>query len=104
MKPYREKVKEQKTREQWWSHERPRPELYAAIRGMERVLFHPFVSKYLCFTFVPTGIVYAAPNIIIALSTYSQFAVLQSSLHEAWAHCYCSTLETRMRYAPSDLL
>jgi hypothetical protein len=40
--------------------------------------------------------------IVIASNRYSDFAVLQSSLHEAWVREHSSTLETRQRYALSD--
>ena len=70
---------------------------------MPRVLFHSFTSKYLCFAFVPADIVYAGPHVVIALSGFEVFAILQSSLHNAWVWMYCSTMRTDIRYAPSDL-
>ncbi|MEG3918544.1 restriction endonuclease [Microcoleus sp. T3_A4] len=104
VKPEREKNTFSKSvREKWWLYERSRSELYNAIAGMTRVLFHGFTSKYVCFGFAPTGIVYAGPHVVIALSGYKDFSILQSSLHDVWVFANCSTHETRLRYAPSDL-
>lgn len=103
VKPYRDTVKEEKTRKNWWIHERQRPELYLAAAKLKRVLFHGFTSKYLCFSFLPTDIVFAAPHVVLALDGDEDFALLQSSFHEAWVRKYASTLETRMRYPVSDV-
>src|SRR5262249_27141296 len=77
VKPYRDKVKVSKTREQWWLHERRRPELYAAIAGKKRVLFHGFTCKFLAFSFLPTKVVFAAPHVVIVLDAWGDFAALQ---------------------------
>jgi hypothetical protein len=111
MKIIREKVypdrmgeENRKTYEKmWWQFWRPRVELYRKASQYERILFHPFTSKYLLFSFVPVGIVYTAPHILIVTPENYHFAVLQSNFHESWARKYGSTLETRLRYAPSDV-
>lgn len=87
----------------WWQYWRQRKLLYSHISSMERVLFHAFTSKYVAFGFVPANIVYAAPHVVVATDKDEDFAVLQSSFHEAWVVRYCSTMETRIRYAPSDV-
>jgi methylase of polypeptide subunit release factors len=87
----------------WWQFWRIRADLYRTIQSLERVLFHSFTSKYVCFAFVPTGMIYGSPHIVLALDTVEAFGILQSSFHEAWAFNYCSTHETRLRYAASDL-
>lgn len=104
VKPERAKNKDKQRREKWWRYTRPTIELYKEIAGRDRVLFHAFTSKYVCFGFAPTGIVYARPHVVVALSDYADFANLQSSIHEAWVWDNCSTHETRLRYAPSDLI
>ncbi|EPD84342.1 hypothetical protein HMPREF1529_02408, partial [Microbacterium sp. oral taxon 186 str. F0373] len=40
---------------------------------------------------------------VFASDSYSVQAVLSSSLHQLWAITYGSTLETRVRYTPSDV-
>ncbi|MGL4501656.1 MAG: Eco57I restriction-modification methylase domain-containing protein, partial [Planktothrix sp.] len=88
----------------WWQFWRIRGELYETIAGCDRVLFHGFTSKYVCFGFAATGIIYAGPHVVIALSDYSDFMQLQSSIYDAWVFNKCSTHETRLRFAPSDLV
>ncbi len=102
VKPEREKQKDIYGKRYWWRFLRTRPDLLAAIQRMERVLTVPEVSKYVVFTWQPLGIVYAHPMGVIASSQDSVFAILQSNLHELWARERGSTLETRMRYTPSD--
>ena len=103
VRPERAKNSVQSLRDNWWIFKRRTPELVMATTRYKRVLFHGFTSKYVCFGFVPTGMVYAGPHIVVALPYSCCFAVLQSSLHISWAFAYCSTHETRLRYAPSDL-
>ncbi|MFM2169630.1 MAG: hypothetical protein RIS79_4001, partial [Verrucomicrobiota bacterium] len=79
-----------------------RPGLYNAIKDLQRVIFHPFTSKHLCFDFSPSGVVFCAPHVVIADENISTIGLLQSSIHAVWVWEYCSTLETRIRYAPTD--
>ncbi len=87
---------------EWWHFERLRPELYDATRGLDRVLFHAFVSKYVQFAFLHNGMVYAGPGQVFGLDLTSHFAVLQSRPHEVWVLQFASTLEDRVQYTPSD--
>jgi hypothetical protein len=92
-------------REHWWQYERTRAELYAAIADMERVLFHSFTSKFVQFGFAPSdNIVFAGPHNVIAIGSFSGFAVVQSSFHDVWCFQHASTMETRLRYACGDLI
>jgi hypothetical protein len=102
VKPEREKNNDKQRRELWWRLTRPAMELYRTIENLDRVLFHSFTSKYVCFGFVPNGIVYAGPHVVIAFSEYKYFLILQSNFHDAWVFNNCSTHETRLRYAPTD--
>ena len=103
VKPERDQKNRKVYRERWWQFAERQTALYAAIKGFKRVLFHGFTSKYICFCFVPADIVHAGPHVVIALEGFEHFAVLQSFAHECWAFRYCSTHETRLRYAPTDL-
>ena len=69
---------------------------------MQRVLVNSEVSKHLAYCLVPTGVVYSSTLIVYKLDSHSSFGTLQSSMNEAWALKYSSTLETRLRYSPSD--
>ena len=89
--------------QKWWIYSDKRPALYKAISEKSRILFHSFTGKYVAFSFVPVGYVYAGPHNVFSLDKYSDFAVLQSALHQAWAWKHCSTLETRLRYANKNI-
>ncbi|MNF79489.1 hypothetical protein D3C84_617020 [compost metagenome] len=63
------------------------------------MLFHSFTGKYVSFDFVPTGYVYAGPHNVFALEQFSEFAVLQSSIHQVWAWRVGSTMRNDLRYS-----
>jgi hypothetical protein len=102
VKPQRMTDNRKSYREKWWQFAEKRPDLYSTIRSMDRVICATIVTKYLSFVFEPTDIVFAHRCCIIALEDHSDFAILQSNLHEAWARYYSSTLESRINYSPSD--
>lgn len=127
-----EKVKPERTRlkadgsfvlrkplpERWWQYGEKRPGLYHAIgRGasfvshpkgwtedtpMQRVLAITLVSKTLAFALVPSEIVFANLLAVFALSSFSDFAVMQSNVHASWAWRYCSKMKNDLRYCPVD--
>lgn len=105
--------------ERWWQFGEKRPGLYHAIgRGfqfeshpkgwrsaavrMDRVLVCSLVSKYLAIASVDGSWVYAHRLAVFALDSMAAFALLSSSINDAWARRNSSSLETRLNYAPSD--
>ena len=110
MKIVREKVKPERdkntfsknAKEKWWQYERGRPELYSTIADMKRVLVCSEVTKHLSFCFVPNTSIYSANLDVFASEFESLFAMLQSTIHEAWARMYSSQLETRLKYSPGN--
>jgi hypothetical protein len=86
----------------WWHFERYRPELYTAIRGLERVLVTPQTSNAQGFALVSTGQVYSHTLVVFASGSVSLFAVMQSRLHQEWAAFLGPTMKDDLRYAPSD--
>lgn len=107
-------------RRRWWLHLRPRPELCHAIgRGhafakhplgwhedispMQEVLAFSLHSKYWSPVFIDSKQVFSHALGIIATESYGEFAVLHSSLHGSWAWNFSSSLETRLRYTPTDV-
>jgi hypothetical protein len=103
VKPEREANKYSKTaRERWWLYERSRPELYATIAGLERVLVRARVSSHPAVAFVKTGCVYSEATVVVASGSAAVFAALQGKFHGDWYRAFGSTLETRLRYTPSD--
>ena len=49
-----------------------------------------------------TNIVISHPQNVFTTDRWDLFAVVQSTLHEVWARKYSGSLETRLRYSPSD--
>lgn len=86
----------------WWQFERLRPELYAAIAGLERVLVIPQTSNVQAPAFLPTGMVYGHTLIVFPFTSCAAFAVLQSRSHQLWAAFLGPTMKDDLRYAPSD--
>jgi hypothetical protein len=86
----------------WWQFWRPRAELYAAIRGLNRVLVICRHQPHWCIAFLAAGAVYSEATIVIAMSSNSAFSLFQSRPHEVWARFFGSSLEDRLRYTPSD--
>jgi hypothetical protein len=103
VKPYRDAHRGQIHEKDFWKFSDKRLDSYKTIIGLRRILFHSVPCKYLCFGFVPTGMVYSAPHFVVAFELYWQFGVLQSSFHDVWVFAHCSTLGSGLRYAPSDL-
>ena len=102
VKPQREKSKDKSLRSKWWLYERARLDLYDSIIGFKRVIVAAQTSKFLSISFASTGIIYSNTAIVIALDDYLSLAVLNSSFHIYWIIEYCSKLETRLRYIPTD--
>ena len=59
-------------------------------------------TKYVAFAFFSEDIIFSHALAIIALESYSDFALLHSSLHDIWARKYGSYNLSLLRYAPSD--
>src|SRR5208283_5009132 len=55
-----------------------------------------------CPTFVTTNSIASEATVIFATDSYVAFAVLQSTFHTDWVRRMASSLETRLRYTPSD--
>jgi hypothetical protein len=102
VKPERMKLKRKVRRERWWQFAERCPALYATIKGLENVLVLCRVTKYLSVVVAPTGWVYSIETAVFSLNAPSWLPVLQSSIYEPWVREYTSTLETRLRFSPSD--
>jgi hypothetical protein len=102
VKPEREKNNRAVYRERWWHYGEKRPDLYATIAGMKRVLGVPLVTHHISFAFESADIVFAHRLAVFPFCANSAFALLQSSFHEPWARTYSSSLETRINYSPPD--
>ena len=102
VKPEREAKNDRLARDKWWQFLRPRPELHAAIAGMERVLVISRIGNAFAFIFLPLGMVHNEKTVVFPFPTAGAFAALQSRIHEVWARFFSSTLKDDLQYTPSD--
>jgi hypothetical protein len=91
-------------REKWWLFERSRPELYLNLKPLKFALVACTVTKYLNFTFLPKDWVFDVGTNVIATDSFEVYSIFQSCLHESWARCYGSSLESRLRYTNEDCI
>jgi type I restriction-modification system DNA methylase subunit len=87
----------------WWLFERSRPEMRAAISGLSEVLAITRHSVAVMPVRIRNNAVMSSAMIVFATDAFEDQAVLSSNLHQVWAITYGSTLETRVRYTPSDV-
>jgi hypothetical protein len=102
--PRRETLREKKPRvaENWWQYEARQPSMRKAVRELPRVLLGPQTAKYWFVTWVANGWVYSHMVTVFAFEDDRHAAVLSSTFHDAWARKYSGSLETRLRYSPTD--
>ena len=102
VRPIRQKNNRQLYRERWWQYCEHRPGLRRALAELERCFLIASPSKHLFFSDSPTRIVFTKALYVFTTDRWDLFAVVQSTLHEVWARKYSGSLETRLRYSPSD--
>lgn len=89
--------------QRYWQYADKRPELYASIAGLGRVLGTARVSPSNAVAWVPTNIVLHEKLVVFPSSEGWLFALLQSSIHWEWARAHTSTLGgITLNYSPSD--
>jgi hypothetical protein len=103
VKPVRDVNNRANYRRFWWRYAEHRPGLYKAIEGMDHVLGITLHSKVVMPCRLPTGMVYSHALAIFAHEDGAHLALLSSALHYWWVITYSSSLETRIRYTPSDV-
>jgi hypothetical protein len=104
VKPQREKVNREKYRRLWWQYAEACATLYRTIKPLNRVLvFVTSATKYPLYSEYSQDIVYSNATAVIADNRRSTLAILNSAIHEIWAWKYGSTLESRLRNAPTDV-
>jgi hypothetical protein len=103
VKPERMAQNDKGAKEKWWQFIRPRPELNAAIAGLDRVLVQNCgATPHLALAFQPAGRVFAHTLAVFPLTRYAAFCALQSRPHEVWARFFSSSMKDDLRYTPTD--
>ena len=99
--PMRQRTRTEVTRRYWWRHERPRPEMWAALGRLTRYVGTTLVSKHRVFTWFDVRICPSNTVIVIARDDDTTFGILHSRFHEVWSLRLGTSLEDRPRYTPS---
>jgi type II restriction/modification system DNA methylase subunit YeeA len=102
VKPERDKNPEKSSRELWWRHQRPRPEMRAATSHLKRFIVTPEVAKHRTFVWLDRSVLPDKRLIVVARDDESTFGIVSSRFHEVWALELGGTLEDRPCYNPSS--
>ncbi|MBE3065008.1 MAG: class I SAM-dependent DNA methyltransferase, partial [Spirochaetes bacterium] len=89
-------------KEYWWRYRSDTPVLRSAAAALPNVLTCVLHTSHLSFDFWPAAAVFSHGLAVVAVGTYSAFAVLQSQLHTDWARMFGSFLGNALRYTPQD--
>ncbi|MFJ6291768.1 Eco57I restriction-modification methylase domain-containing protein [Streptomyces griseoviridis] len=87
----------------WWLFFRARPAMRAAISELSEMLVLTRHSVTVMPCRVKKGPIPSEATVIFATDSFSDQAVLSSSLHQLWAITYGSTMRADIRYTPSDV-
>ena len=101
VKPEREKSRS--TRSEWWLHERPRPDLRAAVDPLPRFIVTPAVARHRVFAWLEHPTLADHAVFAFARSDDYFFGVLHSRVHEVWTLKTCTHLGVGNdpRYTPT---
>lgn len=102
VKPVRDKVNRKSNRENWWLYAEHRPGLYRNLQKIDFCFALARTTKHLNLSRMPASIIFTDAVYVYTSDDFSHFAILQSALHNEWARKYSGSLETRLRYSPSD--
>ncbi|WP_193591058.1 DNA methyltransferase [Paenarthrobacter sp. YJN-D] len=90
-------------RERWWQFGEYAQGLERAAHGLDHVMVQVITSKMVMPTRVPARQVFGHNFAVFVSDDFALLALLDSSIHQLWAVARGTTLETRIRYTPSDV-
>lgn len=85
VKPFRAERDNEALNRYWWRLWRGRPELKAALTGLQRQIITPRVSKHRLFVWRGSSIVADSATVAIASNDDTTFGILHSRFHEIWS-------------------
>ena len=87
IKPKRLQNTDKSSRNYWWLHQRPRPEMRDALSdaGIARYICTPRVAKHRVFVWLDIDVLPDSATVAIARDDDYFFGVLHSKLHEIWS-------------------
>lgn len=100
VRPFRQTTREKKSREVWWRHWRPRPEMWKAIGGLSRYIATPRIAKHRVFIWCSPQVCPDGALTVFAREDDTAFGILHSRFHRAWSLRLGTSLVDRPRYTP----
>lgn len=101
--PERLKNKRPARRQRWWQFAEVAAGMRSAISRLESVLVIAQVSRTLMPVRVSSDQVFSMMLVVFASDSFSDQAVISSSMHQMWAVKYGSQMRNDPRYTPSDV-
>jgi hypothetical protein len=104
VKPDRDSNKEDRTKENFWIHKRPGPDLRAALTRLNRCVAVVRHSKHLIFSWLNTSILPDDGIYIFARSDDLFFGIIASQIHGVWSLAQGTQVrekESGFRYTPT---
>ncbi|MDR0777259.1 MAG: class I SAM-dependent DNA methyltransferase [Azonexus sp.] len=85
VKPYRQTVKRERTRLNWWRHEEARVAMRRAISPLDRFIATPRVAKHRYFVWLSSIVLPDTRLCVITRSDDATLGILSSRIHLIWA-------------------
>jgi methylase of polypeptide subunit release factors len=85
----------------WWQFGWPRPEMFAALKGLPRYISIPRHAKHYLCAWTHPAVTPGDALVVVARDDDTTIGILQSRIHEVWALRSGSSLEDRPRYTPT---
>ncbi|MFJ6783515.1 Eco57I restriction-modification methylase domain-containing protein [Streptomyces yangpuensis] len=102
VKPERERNNRKVYRDYWWQYAEKRPALTEALKGIERCIIIPRISKFSQPVMASTRHVFDQMLVVVTSEDPAMLAALSSAPHSCWIIDCSSTLETRTNYSISS--
>jgi hypothetical protein len=101
VKPERDKNNEPRTRDNYWIHKRPGPDMRLAVASLDRCLAVVRHAKHLIFSWLDPVVLPDDGIYVFAKDEDWFLGLMQSRIHQIWALCQGTQLEDRPRYTPT---
>ncbi len=102
VKPVREADNRALYRDRWWQYMEARREMTRQLAARSFCFVNAVTTKHLSFSRLPASRVFLNTIDVFTTDRWSDFAVVQSTLHEVWARKYSGALKRDLRYSPTD--
>lgn len=102
VKPERAKGNRAARRDRWWIFAERAPGLQAALAESTSAVAICRVTEYLVPSMSGDDLVASEACVLFPTNDPTDILILHSDIHEVWARKQSSSLETRLRYSPSD--